>query len=605
MPSVKFFSGRAAVVVVALVAALVALALLVVWQLSGTDDSSDAVVALDERHLPTAVNAPGTWSSDEGVRGPVAAVGVAMRTEPVGIFESRERLAAFAVSAVDGSASWLRLPGHSLEHYGFAGGLAVSPDGEWIGWARPPVSSGPRLSERVAGWSVMNTTTGDVRRLEVTGSPWVLGTMSDLKFSGDSGHLLTSFETPGRTKAQRSRGHQLVAWDVREGDSAVVEQPGPYWLPSLGSAPTGVTWARGQRVYRVDPVAGGRSTLTLPRVVVTASWGPDDVSFAYVGRSTEKRKGPWRLYAGRTVAEARQGQIDLPAGVQAAELMGWRDATHVVVGDYRSEVHVVDVVTGEVESIDLSGHGEQMTSPYLATELWQQPLVAPVEPDGTTDPRTWWRWVGGAALVLLAGALFLLWRRSSRLDRDASIGLEARPLPSLRPLSTVATGLLLVMLDFKINGFDLIPDPVGLVIAAVALGSLESVHRGFGVAGVAAWLAVVPSSVEWIGAEGSLITIPITLALTVLEVAVCTAIIVTRPNKASAAATIRGLSVFLGGALVVLLSIPGIEAEQGSTAVVLAIALAALLVMVWFVVLLYTAAKDVAADSATHQVGWT
>lgn len=373
-------------------------------------------VPLQELHLPAVVNAPGTWSREEGVRGPVAALGLATRTRTEGVFDDQQSLAIFAVSAVDGSASWIRLPGFSLDRWGFVGGFDVSPDGQWIGWVRPEREARAG-QQRVAGWSVMNTTTGEVRRLEDPDFPWVRGTMADLEFSGDSRYLLTSYETPDQPNVGRSRAHQLVAWDVEDGSPEVIEEPGHYWLPNLGSSPTDVVWARGHQVFRADPVTGDRTSVTLPQHVVTASWGPDNTSFAYVGRPSVGSRAPGRLYAGHTIAEARGHEVDLPSDVHAAQVLGWRDATHVVVGHYRSTVHVVDVVSGDVEAVDMAGHGDQVNAPYLAGALWQQRLLTPVEPEGTTDPRRPWRWGGAGVLLAGVGALLVRRRRGSRAGR--------------------------------------------------------------------------------------------------------------------------------------------------------------------------------------------
>lgn len=560
------------------------------------DVGSDDAVPLEERHLPTAVNAPGTWSSDEDVRGPVAAVGIATRTESIGIFGEKQSLALFAVSAIDGSASWVRTPGFSLERWGFVGGLAVSPDGQWLAWVRPR-PSGRSPVGRISGWSVMNTTTGAVRQLEVPGFPWVRGTMADLAFSGDSRHLLTSYEAPEEPKDSRF-AHQFVAWDVEDGHPTVIEEPGHRWLPNLGSAPSGVTWARGRQVFRVNPGDDDRTTVTLPQHVTTASWGPDDASFAYIGRPSLNSAARWRLYAGRTVAESLSHPVDLPPEVNPDQLLGWRDATHVVVGHFRSSVHVVDVVTGEVEAIDLAGYGDQVNAPQLAGALWAQPLITPVAPDGTTDPRRPWRWVSGAVLLLLGGLFLVLWRRSSvrREPRSGHAYDAAAPPRPLRPLATVATGLVIVLIDFRVEGLDLIPDPVGWGIAAWALSSLQTVHRGFYVASVAAWLAVVPSLPEWLGKEGLVITISIALAVLVVQFAACTAIMVERPRREPSASAIRSLALGLSAALVLALAAAAVEPSVAIVAI--AVGLAELMVMMWFLVLLYGVAKDVPADVA-------
>ena len=362
-------------------------------------------------HLPTVVNAPGTWSSDEGVDGPVAALGIAERTRPVGLFDHTESLSLFAVSALDGRASWLRLPGFALHRWGFVGGFTVSPDGRWIGWVRPQPHG------RVAGWSVMDTTTGKVRRLADPDFPWVRGTVADLAFSGDSRYLLTSYEPPG---APQTRGHQFVAWDVETGTPTVLEKPGLYWLPNLGSAPTGVVWARGHQVFRADPDTGDRRSVTLPQHVVTASWGPDGKGFAYIGRPSVSSPAPWRLYVGDTPAQAQQHPVALPRDVEPGELLGWRDATHVVVGHFRSGVQVVDIETDSVETIDLAGAGKQLNSPYLAGALWQRSLATPAPVEGTTDPRGPWRWGSAAAAAAVAGALLVLRTRRPGAIRSAA-----------------------------------------------------------------------------------------------------------------------------------------------------------------------------------------
>ena len=113
--------GRHAAGVIAVGATLVAVSCAPATTLTGEDDVRRTANAPQKLHLPTAVNAPGTWSSEEGVRGPVAALGLATRTRTDGVFDDKQSLAVFAVSAVDGSASWIHLPGFSLESVGLRG----------------------------------------------------------------------------------------------------------------------------------------------------------------------------------------------------------------------------------------------------------------------------------------------------------------------------------------------------------------------------------------------------------------------------------------------------------------------------------------------------
>ena len=593
----------ATVAVVALVLGIVAVAL----THRGGDDSRPGDVPAEALALPVAVNAPGTWSDDEGTDGPVAALGLSMRTVPEGVSGQQQRLEPFGVSAVDGVAAWIDLPGIDLESFGLVGRFALSPDGRWIGWSRHREGRRPGGSSPQVGWAVMNTTTGEVRELADPDAPRVRDAMPDLAFSGDSRYLLTSYETPS---SPARRGHQFVAWDVEDGGHAVIEEPGRRWLPNVGSAPTGVVWARGRKVYRYDVPTAARSSRALPHKVVAASWGPDDRAFAYIG-APDGFSGPWRLYAGRTVNQARGSALQLSAEVDPGQVLGWVDERHVVIGHFRSTVHVVDVVTGDAVEQPMAGYGELGGLPLLAADLWQRPLAPAVSPDGTTDPRGPWRWISGGLVALLAGGFLVLWRRRGRqgpadsADPFAATVVHRQDGPGygqvvapLRPLATAATGLILVLVDVRIQGFDVVPDPIGWVMAAWALGSVATVHRGFRVAGIAAWLAVIPSLPDWFTGESYLIAISIAVALLVVEFAACTAVMAVSPARAPSASAIRWLALGLSAALP--LAIAGASVEPGVGLIALVIILADLAVAVWFLVMLYGVAKESPAMPFPH-----
>ncbi|GAB3658434.1 hypothetical protein GCM10027596_14780 [Nocardioides korecus] len=367
--------------------------------------------AVGRPRLPRVVDAPGTWSKNAPLRGPVAAIGIALRTRPVGLRGRREQPAAYATSARDGRSVWVHLPGYSVEQSGLEGGTAVSPDGRWLGWRRVRSSGGAVERERAEGWSVMDTSTGRVRRIDVPDGS-AFSPVADLAFSGDSRYLLTTFEPPERVGDRGLRGHHaFVAWDVRDGSSHVLEQPGHYFLPDLGSAPSGVVWSRGRQVFREDPATGARSVTTLTHPVVTASWAPHDAAFAYIGFSGGRAASPWRLYAGRTPGEARDRPIRLRGPRDPSQILGWRDRTHVVVGSYQSTVRVVDVVTGRQQDLRVLGSGDQLDQPLLAADLWARPRSTPVAPTGTTDPRAPLWWAAGGVVVAGLGVLLVRWRR--------------------------------------------------------------------------------------------------------------------------------------------------------------------------------------------------
>jgi len=395
---------------------------------SAVAGSSAVADSSNEPRLPTVVNAPGTWSDATGPAGTVAAVGIATRTSPVGLFDEHETLAHFTTSALDGSSSWLELPGFSLDQWGFVGGVAVSPNGRWLAWVRvagrpdaaEPYDDLGQIRAGIAGWSILDTTTGSVRELAVEGFDRVRPTMADLAFSGDSKFLLTSFETPDQPRTS-SRAHQFVAWGVSDGTPHVLEDPGFYWLPSLGSAEHGVVWSRRNRVFRADPETGHRSEVDLPRTVLMASWAPGDAGFAYIGRDAAKRgSGPkdQLLYVGLTPATADR-VVELPESSPIGEFLAWRDSTHLVLGDYRRSVYVVDITDGSHEVIDMAGYGKQVNTPNLATALWSEPMRAPRSPTGTTDPRRPWRWAGFTVSVLMLGGVVLARRRGPAASAKA------------------------------------------------------------------------------------------------------------------------------------------------------------------------------------------
>jgi hypothetical protein len=175
----------------------------------------------------------------------------------------------------------------------------------------------------------------------------------------------------------------------------------------------------------------------------------------------------------------------------------------------------------------------------------------------------------------------------------------------MRRLATLAWGMLLVVLDLRINGFDLLPDPLGWVVGAVAASSLArsagelhpGARRWFGAAAVASAVAVVPAVPDWFGVQHPMITVSVTAAETVLVFATCTAIMAVLPARRATANAVRWLDLGLSLAFAALIGAAVAVPELGVVA--LLIGLASLAVFVWFLVLLFRARKD---DTAVPQV---
>ncbi|WP_370291505.1 hypothetical protein [Nocardioides sp.] len=361
-------------------------------------------------HLPTRVNAPGPWSDDETVDGPIAAVGIAMRREPRGLTDDLERLALFAVSATDGHSYWLPASDASLDD------LALSPDGRYVAWARTtpapsgsaeglfgddpdqgedPMTDDEDVPPAADGFSLLDTRSGLDRQLAVPAGERYDLAMTGLAFSGDSRHLLASNgETTGAGGALTTD----AAWDVATGRYVRLERPGKRSGVVYGSSPEGVVLIRGRDVVRREGVTGAGTTTRFATDVVDASWAPEGSGFAYI--AAPRKGGDSVLHVGRDVAAARTTTVALADG-PPGRIVGWRDADHVVVDHFRRDLDVVDVRDGSVRTIDLAGGGKQLNTPIYAADLWQAPLVDPPEREGLRDPRVIWRWAAMAGAVVL------------------------------------------------------------------------------------------------------------------------------------------------------------------------------------------------------------
>lgn len=172
----------------------------------------------------------------------------------------------------------------------------------------------------------------------------------------------------------------------------------------------------------------------------------------------------------------------------------------------------------------------------------------------------------------------------------------------MRPLATLAWGLLLVVLDLRVDGVDLLPDPIGWVIGAVAAHALfrsvgvsqPEVRRWFAATSVACAAAVLPAAPEWVGVQQHpVITIAVSIAETVVVFATCTGIMTVLPTRRATANVVRWSDLGTAAALSVLVGGAAMEPELAP--LVLLAGLAALAVFAWFLILLFQAAKDPAS----------
>jgi hypothetical protein len=389
-------------------------------QLNDPPAPMPADVPDSELSLPRTLYAPDPWTpgTDEvGPPGPLAALGFARRKTVDGLTGVDSGYDFFGVSAVDGSAVFLDLPGtrdsDGASQLG-SGAITLSPDGRKIGYIRyaekPATPEGRDdlwQAPRVVGWDVYDAVTGKVAELREPGMRVIRGTDAfEIRFTGDSRYLLTNFSPTG---SEGSRDDALVAWDVETGQSVEAEGTGHYWLPDPGSGPRGVVWSRDRRILTFDPQTGETTVVTTPHAVVEASYGPDGRALAYVGHRPTKpnESAPWHLHVGASAGEVRR----VDAGLRGVgQVLGWRSEHEVVVSNFRRALGVVDVRTGESHTLTLGKQGNVMWQLYAA-DLWRNPLVEGVE-SSAQDPRWWLRpWVWGAFAAAGVAASLLVVRR--------------------------------------------------------------------------------------------------------------------------------------------------------------------------------------------------
>ncbi|HSV39914.1 MAG TPA: hypothetical protein VLI04_14245 [Nocardioidaceae bacterium] len=151
----------------------------------------------------------------------------------------------------------------------------------------------------------------------------------------------------------------------------------------------------------------------------------------------------------------------------------------------------------------------------------------------------------------------------------------------------------MVFLDFRIDGFDLIPDPVGWVMAGVATAALANVQVAgrswFSTAAVVCFVMSAVAVPDWFGGKNDLIDTATAAATTLVVFSVCSAIMAAVPARRVTADRIRWWDLGLTLAGVPLLI--ALSENHDLAFFAFAWGAATLAVLVWFLVLLFGTAK--------------
>ncbi len=166
----------------------------------------------------------------------------------------------------------------------------------------------------------------------------------------------------------------------------------------------------------------------------------------------------------------------------------------------------------------------------------------------------------------------------------------------MQPLRLAGWGLLLVLVDIRIDGVDVIPDLVGWVLAVVAMSKLQTLHAAFAVARTAAGAGILVNLAFYLGAEAVLVALD-AIAVGVFVFAVCTGLL-RRAAQAGDAGTARAAQhIRWADATLTALSLVGLVVTGGQTvvvtgepwfAVILIGALAVLALLGWLIYLLFS-----------------
>ena len=359
-----------------------------------------------ELGIPSEVRAPDPWSEPTRTPGPLAAISADLRRTPEGLTGSRETMTLFGVSAVDGVARFLDLPGRLVNVD--PGSVAISGDGTQVAMTRD-------RGRTQLGWDVLDTVSGEVTELRLPDeAPVRSGWGYEIRFTADGRHLVTNFSLDG---SRADDDDSLVAWEVSTGEPVEVEGPGHYWIPGSARGPEGVVWTRRRDVHVVDPSTGEQRTERMPHQLVDASYAADGETLAYIGHDRQRGGGddPWLL----RVRRPGEAPVQVDVGIEPGQILGWRGEDELVVSRYGPrQARVVDLVTGDWEPLPLAA--SVIMTPQFAADLWARPLAEPVEQPKSGDPRFWMhrevQWIG---VGLLLGGLLQVWlvlrRRRERL----------------------------------------------------------------------------------------------------------------------------------------------------------------------------------------------
>lgn len=173
----------------------------------------------------------------------------------------------------------------------------------------------------------------------------------------------------------------------------------------------------------------------------------------------------------------------------------------------------------------------------------------------------------------------------------------------MTPMARVATGFLMVVVDLRIGGLDLVPDVVGWLLVVAGLVPLARRHEWFAAAAAAAVLGAIVSVPLFVGEPGPAVSMLTTGVETAMVFGTCSGIraVVGRESVTRTADGIRWLDLTLTAVLLAIGVAVGFRQVESLAAIPLAIL--GLGVLVWFLLFLLRVREDPTLQDRQYAVG--
>lgn len=374
----------------------------------------------EQLRLPDAVREPEVWVrsiEQTGAPGPLAVVAQTTTRD----FWLRERERWFGVSAVDQDYHWLDLPGMAE---GEAAGVALSPDGRYLGYHLGGTPTGDAPQSDVVGFGVYDTVTGDVVERRIPTRHGLSVDLDGLLWSSDSRRLVVTY---AQWRAMQGLSDFAVteSWTPRTGRAIELSVfDGQRFDGDLGASAGRVWTWKERRLVGVDPANGSVLRVSAdppdtPRLMVPGPpvLDPARERFAYVGEGRDRSGASYAAgyAADLRAADDRASFVALDKRWQPGRMFGWLDDRTVLVHVGRPSA-TSDGWRREVLAWDVVANTTRPVIDVPDDSLYEFQLSTDALPNPFADVRSW-RVPAPPPLVLLVVAGLggvLSWRRTRR-----------------------------------------------------------------------------------------------------------------------------------------------------------------------------------------------